>query len=241
MKKLLATMVLACCGLMNGQEARAGIQVGGTRIIYPAGEKSVSMSVMNNGGDRPYLILTNVTTKPEGGNAPFVASPPLFRLEPGAENVVRISRMGGDLPADRESLFWFTARGLPASNIAPDQSLAGDNLKVMVSASVGTIIKLIYRPEGLPVTWDAGMAGLKVTRTTSGLHLTNPSPYYMSFISLLVGEQKVLDQTSGKQNTTLAPFSSMDIPAGALPQGVQVKWNVLNDFGGAQTFKGDLS
>lgn len=244
MNKLLTVMMLACCGLLAGQEARAGVQVGGTRIVYPAGAKSVSIPVMNNGDDRPYLVIIDVTKQPEGGPAPFIASPPLFRLERGAENIIRITKTGESLPADRESLFWFSARGTPASDTPVGTVMKADysnNLKAAVSAGVGVFVKLFYRPAGLPVRWEAGMAGLKVSRTPKGLHLSNPSPYYMSFVSLQVGGKRVLDQSSGWKNTTLAPFSSMDIPAGTLPSGTAVSWGVLNDYGSVQVFKGDLS
>ncbi|MFS1539134.1 MAG: fimbria/pilus periplasmic chaperone [Candidatus Phlomobacter fragariae] len=36
---------------------------------------------------------------------PFIVIPPLFRLDAGRENILRIMRPGGDLPLDRESFF----------------------------------------------------------------------------------------------------------------------------------------
>ncbi|MDI8993129.1 fimbria/pilus periplasmic chaperone, partial [Salmonella enterica subsp. enterica serovar Anatum] len=39
-------------------------------------------------------------------HAPFMVTPPLFRLNGGQKNVLRIIRTGGNLPEDRESLYW---------------------------------------------------------------------------------------------------------------------------------------
>ncbi|WP_193162849.1 fimbrial biogenesis chaperone [Enterobacter ludwigii] len=245
MRKLLTTMMLLSAGLMVGSDAFAGLQLGATRIIYPADEKSVSVSVMNTGGDLPYLVQSAVSARTDGGDAPFFVSPPLFRLEPGAQNQVRITRLAKELPADRESLFWFSVRGLAAARSAPNAATPSASdfsaAQASLSASVGLFVKLIYRPRGLAGKWSEGMSGLKVSRNASGIHLTNGSPYYINFSSLSIGGRKVLDQQADVQKTTLAPFSDADLPVGSVSPGAPVEWRVINDYGTVETFKGDVS
>ncbi len=61
--------------------AQAGVIVGGTRLIYEGGKKESSLSV-SNPDKGPYLIQTWVETTAGGAEkAPFVVTPPLFRLD----------------------------------------------------------------------------------------------------------------------------------------------------------------
>lgn len=83
----------------------AGVQVGTTRIIYAEGKKEASVS-LDNLDSTPYLIKSWIENNNNAGTH-FLVTPPLFRLEGKQKNVVRIFKLDGVLPADRESLFFF--------------------------------------------------------------------------------------------------------------------------------------
>ncbi|MCS5794895.1 fimbria/pilus periplasmic chaperone [Klebsiella pneumoniae subsp. pneumoniae] len=83
----------------------AGVQVGTTRIIYAEGKKEVSVS-LDNQDITPYLIKSWIENDKNVGTH-FLLTPPLFRLEGKQKNVVRIFKLDGQLPTDRESLFFF--------------------------------------------------------------------------------------------------------------------------------------
>lgn len=71
--------------------SHAGVIVGGTRIIYDANKNEVSLSVKNP-DNLPYLIQSWIDNSSEKDikKPPFIITPPLFRLNMGQENLLRI-------------------------------------------------------------------------------------------------------------------------------------------------------
>ncbi|WP_144276455.1 fimbrial biogenesis chaperone, partial [Cronobacter sakazakii] len=97
MRKLLVISAL----LMATTAAQAGVIIGGTRVIYPGDKKEASVPVTNN-DDINYLIQSWVDTDaPGAAKAPFMVTPPLFRINAHQDNTLRVVRTGGDLPKDR--------------------------------------------------------------------------------------------------------------------------------------------
>lgn len=117
----------------------AGVQVGTTRIIYAEGKKEASVS-LDNLDSTPYLIKSWIENNNNAGTH-FLVTPPLFRLEGKQKNVVRIFKLDGVLPADRESLFFFNTTSIPASTTDADRNT--------LQIAVRTRLKLIFRPKGL--------------------------------------------------------------------------------------------
>ncbi|UZE26232.1 molecular chaperone [Pseudomonas sp. B21-056] len=210
----LKSVCIATClvGVVN--TSWAGVVVGGTRVVYDGSKKEASISVSNPEKKTPYLIQSWV----EDGTkkAPFIMTPPLFRLDAGQENMLRIIRTGGQFPDNQESVFWVNVKSIPAS-----EKTDANELQI----SVKTRIKLFYRPAGLP--GDAGEAykSLKFTRSGGQLVVNNPTPYYVSFYNVSVGDKEISDAGM------VAPKSSLTwtLPAGA---GGAVSWTAINDYGG---------
>ncbi|MDH8489617.1 fimbria/pilus periplasmic chaperone, partial [Klebsiella pneumoniae] len=79
-------------------QAQAGIVIGGTRVVYDGDKKEASASIRNPEKSGVYLVQTWVDNGERRGKAPFIVTPPLFRINPGEENMLRIIRTGGNLP-----------------------------------------------------------------------------------------------------------------------------------------------
>ena len=82
-KALLAAALLLACG----QQAMAGIVISGTRVIYPAQSREITVQVQNV-GDGPSLVQAWIDSgdpeqTAESTDAPFVLTPPIGRVEPG--------------------------------------------------------------------------------------------------------------------------------------------------------------
>ena len=219
MSRLLTGLCfLSLLGLAALQSAQAGVIIGGTRIIYHADKKETSISVKNPEKTAPFLIQSWVETYPEAtaDKPPFIITPPLFRLDAGKENIVRIVRTGGSLPEDRESVFWANIKSIPASE-------STDTNRLLIS--VKTKIKLFYRPSALKE--NAGSAYKKLAFAVRGdrLVITNPTPYYVSFNSITVGG------TPLKAPGMIAPKSVLELPL-MKARGGSVSWTAINDFGG---------
>ncbi|WP_159225556.1 fimbria/pilus periplasmic chaperone, partial [Klebsiella pneumoniae] len=84
--------------------------------VYDGDKKEASASIRNTEKSGVYLVQSWVDNGERGGKAPFIVTPPLFRINPGEENMLRIIRTGGNLPPDRESVFWINVKSIPATD-----------------------------------------------------------------------------------------------------------------------------
>lgn len=207
-----------------GGRAYAGIIVGGTRVIYDGSKREASLSV-NNPDKIPYLIQTwtdndGPTEENKGSpKPPFIITPPLFRLDAGNENIVRIIRTGGVLPEDRESVYWMNVKSIPAST---------KGNKNILQISVKTRIKLIYRPKDIKAPSDEDYKAVSFQRIGNEIKVNNPTPYYFSLFSMKLGDSPVITT-----NVMVPPKNSVRYPVPAEGNGTQISWQVINDFGGS--------
>lgn len=216
----------ALCGgvMMFSSLAQAGVVVGATRLIYEGDKKESSLSV-NNPDALPYLIQSWVEPQP-GSNqkAPFILTPPLFRLEAGRQNVLRVVRVGGALPEDKETLYWLNVKSIPSA----------ERRENTLQIAVKTRLKLIFRPAGLKGLPDDVAGQLTWRRSNTQLEVSNPTAFYMNFQSIKVNGQEVKDATYVAPRST----ATFTLPAAT---GNAVTWRVINDFGGPGTLqKGQL-
>ncbi|MFP3541429.1 fimbria/pilus periplasmic chaperone, partial [Pseudomonas sp. SIMBA_044] len=78
----------------------------------------------------------------KGGDAQsvFLVTPPLFKMAPESASLLRVIKIG-NLPEDRESLFWLNVRSIPSVKSGVDAN--------QLTLSVQSRMKLIYRPQAL--------------------------------------------------------------------------------------------
>ncbi len=215
--KLVNTLIAATFAL-SMTTAHAGVIVGGTRVIYNAEKKETFISVRNP-DNYSYLIQSWIDSGQNNNNkSPFIVTPPLFRLGGTEENKLRIIRAGGDLPDDRESLFWMNIKTIPATE-------KQENVNTLQIA-VKTRIKLIYRPKTLTEIPDKLADKLSWTRSGQRLTVSNPTPYYMNFSEVKVGSNTVKDATY------VAPMSSATFTIPASTSG-DISWKIISDYGSA--------
>ncbi|WP_458375677.1 fimbrial biogenesis chaperone [Pseudomonas pergaminensis] len=224
----ICCIALIVCGPML--PVHAGVMLNGTRIVLRADERSVSTIVSNQTrNDYAVQVWVNDIADSRDHASPFIAMPALFRVRAGEEQVVRIIKTPGELPSDRESVFYFNAQEIPVQGVSEESSL---------KVAVRTRVKLFYRPLGLVGTALQAPAQLewKLIAQPSGtlLRVTNPSAYHITFIGI-----RVLDgQTPIELPDTdmLAPKSTLDIPLRrqVKADGATVEFSTINDHGGYQ-------
>ena len=182
------------------------------------GKKEVSVS-LDNQDITPYLIKSWIENDKNVGTH-FLLTPPLFRLEGKQKNVVRIFKLDGQLPTDRESLFFFNTTSIPASSTEADRNT--------LQIAVRTKLKLIFRPKSLSDDVPVNHAKeLSWSRSGNQVIVKNPSPFYINFMFIKVNGQSLIM----KDKNFVAPFSSASY---ALPStnGGKVEWKIINDMGG---------
>ncbi|MGY3256078.1 fimbrial biogenesis chaperone [Pseudomonas chlororaphis] len=229
--------------------AQAAIVVQGTRVVFAADAREVTVQI-NNTSSEPVLVQSWVddgraNVPPEQMKVPFVVAPAVGRVEPGSGAVLRIGYTQEALPADRESLFWLNVMEVP-----PRQASAENVLQF----AFRTRIKLFFRPPHLPsdvdsaaqrLSWKLGSGkGLDPDSGASAqlaLQVSNPSAYYVSFGDVTLSSKgKLMPVGQG----TVAPFSSAlfvlpRVTAREL-RHASVRYEVINDYGGRRTLEKPL-
>lgn len=218
----MTALALAC-----GQQAMAGVVISGTRVIYPAQSREVTVQV-NNVGESPSLVQAwidsgNPDQTAENSDAPFLLTPPIARVEPGRSQALRVIFTGAALPADRESLFW-----LNVLDVAPSPQADGEEQNYL-QVAFRSRVKLFYRPKGLPESANDAPGKLRWSRADGKLRIDNPTPYHVTLAevhAVAAGASKVVED----KGTMVGPNQQlvMDAP-GAF---TQVRFITINDYGG---------
>mgnify|MGYP000905227170 FL=1 len=195
--------------------ASAGVIIGGTRVIFDGAKKEASINITNpdNG---PYLIQSWIDVQDEqSGKAPFIITPPLYRLDGGQKNLERIV-MTGSLPQGQESLFWLNIKAIPSA------SKQMNSLQIAVK----TRIKLIYRPEALRASTPEEQANkLTWRRAGNTLLVNNPTPYVINFNEITLGNKKLDDVTY------VMPSGTARFPLPNRARDNSLTFKVINDYG----------
>ncbi|HGF4700507.1 fimbria/pilus periplasmic chaperone [Escherichia coli] len=200
-----------------------------SRIIYSDNSVGETISVINK-HDYPILVQSSVMKENQQDLAPFIMTPPLFRLDPHQSSRIRIVRVGGEFPSDRETLQWVCVKGIPPKN--EDKWAEGwygknkSNIALEVNFSVNSCIKLMFRPDSIKGYPENIADKIKWKRSGNLLKGENPTPFYMNISEINIGGVELND------NHYIAPFSSYEYK---IPLGVvgKIKWRVKNDYGGS--------
>ncbi|MFY0475199.1 fimbrial biogenesis chaperone [Achromobacter marplatensis] len=212
--------------------ASANVVIIGTRVIYPAQDKEVTIQLQNESGV-PSLVQAWISEKslsagPDGENVPFALTPPMARISPSRGQALRLSFTGANLPQDRESLFWFNLLDVPG--VAPSKEA-----KNQLQLAFRSQLKLFYRPAGLGGSLDEAVQGLKLIVEGGRLTVRNDSPYHISVAqaSLKDGARAVPLKTM--DGTMIVPFGSrsIDVKPAEVRQAKALEIVWVNDYGAA--------
>ena len=232
--------------------ANASVVITGTRIIYSAPARELSVQIKNV-GEVPALVQVWVdrgddTAQPGSPEAqtPFVPTPPIARLEPTRGQTIRLIYSSEEiLPADRESLFYFNLLDIPPKPSSDAEAVQERN---MLQLAVRSRLKLFYRPEALKgISSDAAWKQVKWHLVPSAdksdavaLALENPTPFYVNLqraATLIQGAAADAESSALVEAVMLAPFSTTRFevpPAVRSPaQAASVlRLQIINDYGG---------
>jgi P pilus assembly chaperone PapD len=228
MKKRFLSAALGVA-LLSGMHAEAGVLVGATRVVFDGKKREASLSVKNE-EKIPFVVQTwldNGDDQRKDGT-PFVVTPPIFRLDPGKENILRVMYSGQGAPTDRESVYWLNVQEIPP---APEQ-------ENVLQIAVRSRVKLFYRPKGLggdPVQAAEQLQWHINPDSKTGkvkLVARNDSAYHVNLAEIKLkshgAEQDVaIGMVPPKGEKTF----DVKQPAGVSP-GTEVQYSFINDYGG---------
>jgi len=206
------------------------VKLGATRMIYNPDSSGGTLSVINQ-QDYPILVQSRVYAADKQSNAPFVVTPPLFRLDGNQQSRVRVVRTGGAFAADRETLYWMCVTGVPPKPEdvwGQDQDGKSQAPKVAtleVQLRINNCIKLMVRPASLKGDPTDQATSVTWSREGGKLKAVNPTPFFMNLKEVSVGGRKVegLDYLPPKGEKTFT------LPVGA---SGKVQWKIITDYGG---------
>lgn len=235
-RNLLIVAMLAA-GIFTSQ-AQAGVVVAGTRVIFPAQEREVTVKLTNE-GVAPALVQVwldngNLNEAPEKIIVPFTLTPPMFRMDPKKGQTLRIIQTNEPLAKDRESLFWLNVLEVP-----PKPQAGGETNTLQFA--LRTRIKVIYRPQGLAgtaaeapakVRWEVVPAAAGKGYALKGI---NPTSYVVNLgaVSLMTGGKKLSAGSGFIMPGASELFPIQDLSSLPAP-GAEVNYSSINDWGGSQ-------
>lgn len=216
---------LACCLAMAlcAQNCFAGgVALSSTRVIYNGDKKEASLTVNNKSSNEEFLIQSWIDDINGSKKTPFIITPPLFKLNPTKNNVLRIVKTTDSLPQDRESVYWINVKSIPAKS---DDASERNVLQI----AVRTRLKLFYRPAGLKGNSMDAWSQLRFSKAENGqLKVENPSVFNLTFNDLYANGTEIKKAGMVPSKGELA----ISLPAKNTTI-TEVKYSIINDFGTA--------
>lgn len=212
----------------------ASVVMTNTRVIYPSDAKERSVQLKNN-DSFPNVVqvwtdINNSESTPENADGPFLALPAIFRIEPNRGQLFRLIYSGGELPKDRESLFYLNFLQIPP--LSKDN--AGENQMLVM---LKNRVKIFYRPVEIKSNPEnvGREISFNVNKINGGIEVDviNKSPFYASFIDvkLISGNQELkvpVDMVEPKGNKLVKVYNQQFVSI----HPMKVKFTIVNDFGG---------
>lgn len=222
--------LLVCLATGN---ATADIQLDRTRIIYPASQREVSITLTNEASTprvvQAWMDEGDAHLQPEYSDVPFSVVPPMLRIEPGKGQALRITyHPGQGVATGRESVYWLNVLSIPPTGNAE----AGNTLRW----AFRTRIKLFLRPERLPARTEQP---LHWQWRRAGLEAYNPSAYHVTLSQVVLNAHGV-DYRSADP-PMIAPHStaavSLESPVKTPSAKATLRYRVLDDHGVARDYE----
>ncbi|WP_072209178.1 fimbria/pilus periplasmic chaperone [Pantoea stewartii] len=200
--------------------ADGGITIQGTRIIYPIDERQMAISISNTSSKDSYLVQSWIENQTGKKVKDLIVAPPLYLSGPKDENILSLILMNQNLPKDRESLYYFVAKGIPSID---KKTYDKNNVRIAIASR----IKLFVRPSGLNPSPEIAPEKLTFTKHNNSVLVKNPTPYYLTLINIRYGKRKI-------ESLMVKPFSQEAMPS-VDTTSPMIVYSTINDYGANTT------
>lgn len=229
MKKIIVFLTLTCTIFST---AHAGLMIHGTRFIFPASEKNISIQLTNEGNTpllaEAWIAESQDKSAPEDQKVPFILTPPMARMEAKAGQLLRVTKMPASLPNDKESLFWLNVLEIPPRNT---------KLKNQLQIAIHSQMKIIYRPVAVPDDIESAVKKLVWHVTPQGVKVKNSTPHVISLTGLELNGRELMEK---KSQSTLMPGDEVVYKASNVAKAKEITVYSVNDAGGELIVKSEL-
>lgn len=198
--------------------AFSGVIIGGIKFIYK--EEQAGMKIfLSNRSNQEFLINSKLLTFKGGAQSYFFISPPLFKINAGRDNYLKVLKTQTPPPSDRESMFILSVAAIPQI-----KSLSTNENAVQIA--VRNKLVFIYRPLSVPDITDSTYKLLKWSKNNHGLHITNPTPHYITLSRIYINGVKYI------KNITIEPYSDVELHKCNTTR-CTISWSAIDDTGKA--------
>lgn len=225
MKKFIQSLLIT---LLASQSTFAAVSLDHSRVIFKQDDKSQSITA-NNTADKKYLVQSLIFTNIETESATsenFTVIPPIVTLKEKSNNALKIIPQSlGNLPNDRESLFYLMVNFIPETK----QKNSNDNsnqVGTTFNLSTKIVIKMFYRPNGIQGHVNEYIDKLTATQANNIITIKNPSPYYYTLVNIRIDGVPY----NSDRAPMVPPFSTLDIKT--TKKASKIEWSIINDYGG---------
>lgn len=229
---LLATFAQASEVTLEQDLQTFSVETGATRVIYTPGSAGATLTVINP-QSYPMLVQSAVWQANKKTKAPFIVTPPLFRLDGHQQNRLKVVSIGDLGPTDQESLNWLCLTGIPpepnavwAQDDKVIKAAPAKQATLLTQLRVTSCLKLLVRPASLK--GDPVDKAMFLTWHRSGTTLTvnNPTPFFMNLKSVRLGT------TSISAPGYVPPKDHLGLKLPEHPAEGPVRWTLVTDYGG---------
>ncbi|WP_413498605.1 molecular chaperone [Buttiauxella gaviniae] len=219
-RSLLTFALLGAC-----LSSQASVVMTGNRVVYPADAKQVSVQLTNQ-DDFPnvmqaWLDSGDEQSTPKTARAPFMLTPPMFRMAAHSGQTLRLQFTGADLPQDKESVFWLNTLQIPPVAKGSEES---NQMIVMLRSRM----KVFWRPAGLQGSPDTLDKTTIASVSGHQLSLTNNSGYFTSLARVVV---TVANKPVALGGEMIAPGATKVWTLAGAPSSKTVQMTWINDQG----------
>ncbi len=202
-----------------------------TRIVAYAEDRETPVEIVNESTETYMVQSWLEDTDGKDKDIPLVLTPPVMKLEGKKNGKLRLVVMKGNIPQDKESVYWLSLQEIPPK--------ADDNGNSLVIA-IRSRLKVFVRPAGLDAQGNVDAPSKLAWRMEQAdgkrwLRATNPSSYYVSFGELSVKGQGAAAKRLDDKYLMVPPGGSerYELPSSIKGNSISVTWSGMNDWGGA--------
>ena len=216
LKKVFASLGMACFLMSSLPVEAEGIQLHRTRIVIDNGKNAGAYEVFNDHSTHT-LIATWVEDLNNEPSEAFVISPSILQLAPRERGGGKIMKTGV-LPTDRESVFWLAVKSIPSISKGQED---------ISSATFSLVqkIKIFYRPKAVEQTTAYAAEYLEAHVINGKLTLNNPSQVSLSIPTVTVNGKEC------KIAAMLLPFTSESFDI-AFTANDSLTYTYIDEYGG---------
>lgn len=209
-------------GVLMAPSVYAAVSLDRTRVVYEGDKNSLSLNISNDNKALPYLAQAWIEDS-QGNkiNSPLTVLPPVQRIEAGAKSQVKIQALPtiGQLPQDRESLFYFNLREIPPV------SEKSNTLQIALQ----TRVKMFYRPSILLKQLESWPLAITLSKVGDRYQLNNPTPFYITIVD--ASREVKGNSVVGFEPVMVEPKSHVILKDSIATLGHSPVFTYINDYG----------